>query len=143
MPKSYLWKAHIFMNAFIPFSNTLFGHTKSQWFGMGEPLPKQVAQQWRKWCNGAGYIKTDLDTLILKHYYNELRLPTMWLHAEDDEIATEKNVDDMIRVMPNIIAHKKLLKPSDYQLQEIGHMKYFSSKSKAIWPEALNWLEQH
>ena len=31
MRKSYLLKAHFFMNFYIPVSNLLFGHTKSQW----------------------------------------------------------------------------------------------------------------
>ena len=38
MRKRYLFKAHFFMNLFIPLSNLFFGHTKSQWVGMGEPL---------------------------------------------------------------------------------------------------------
>ena len=67
MRKGYLLKAHFFMNFYIPVSNLLFGHTKSQWVGMGEPLPKKVARQWQKWCNGKGYVKTGFGSDINKH----------------------------------------------------------------------------
>lgn len=44
----------IWLNLFIPVSNLIFGHTKSKWMGMGEPLPKKVASDWSRRCNGKG-----------------------------------------------------------------------------------------
>jgi predicted alpha/beta hydrolase len=79
--------ALFFMNWFIPFNNLLFGYTNSQWIGMGEPLPKQVAQQWSEWCNGTGYIKTYLDRNRVTHFYDELKCDSLWVNATDDKIA--------------------------------------------------------
>ncbi len=141
MNKSYLVKAHFFMNLFIPFSNTVWGHTKSQLVGMGEPLPKTVAQQWREWCNGQGYVKTAFGKTVHKHLYDELSIPSMWVNAIDDDIANDKNVDDMISVFKASPAHKLILSPKDHDLDEIGHMKFFSRKSKVLWKHVLHWLE--
>ncbi|MEM1219915.1 MAG: alpha/beta fold hydrolase, partial [Bacteroidota bacterium] len=69
MDYPFRFTANFFMNFYIPVSNLLFGHTKSQWVGMGEPLPSGVAAQWSKWCNGSGYVAVDLDTVIKEHHY--------------------------------------------------------------------------
>ena len=136
-------QAHFFMNMLIPLSNLVFGHTKSQWFGMGEPLPKKVAAEWRWWCNHAGYTETAFGKTIHQHLYHELDTPMLWLYASDDGIANSTNVDDMIRVFSNSQSQKRLLKPQDFQLKEIGHMGFFKAKNKVLWPIALAWLEQH
>ncbi|MBQ4879132.1 alpha/beta fold hydrolase [Pseudoalteromonas luteoviolacea] len=136
-------KSHFFMNVFIPFSNLLFGHTKSQWFGMGEPLPSAVSKQWRSWCNGKGYVKTAFGKTIDKHYFSELTLPALWVNAVDDFIANDKNVRDMMSVSPNMKAETLTLKPKEFGLKEIGHMKFFSRRSEVLWQICLDWLVKH
>lgn len=136
-------KSYFFLNIFIPLSNFFFGETRSQYVGMGEPLPKLVAQQWSKWCNGNGYVKVDLDTTIQKHLYYELSIPALWIHATDDEIANINNVNDMLSVYPNLDAKILTLDPNKLGCTHIGHMTFFSSKNKKLWSYALNWLEQY
>ena len=137
------FKSHFFMNMFIPFSNTMFGYTKSQRFGMGEPLPKQVAKQWQTWCNGSGYVKTAFNKTVFTHYYNELTMPALWVNAVDDFIATDENVRDMMSVSPNLAAKTLTLSPGDHNLKEIGHMAFFSRRANTLWPIALDWLNSH
>lgn len=136
-------KAHFFMNFFIPVNNLLFGHTKSQWVGMGEPLPKHAARQWQKWCNGKGYVKTAFGKTVHEHWYDELAMPSLWVNAEDDYIANKKNVIDMISVFKKMPAKSMTLVAKKHDLKEIGHMKFFSRKSNVLWPYALDWLNQH
>lgn len=132
-----------FMNVFIPLSNMIFGHTKSQWVGMGEPLPSMVAAQWTKWCNGAGYVATDFEKAIDRHFYDDLKVPSKWLYATDDYIANLINVKDMIRVYANSTYEIEKLDPKELGYNEIGHMKFFSSKKEALWSRLLSWLELH
>ncbi len=140
---SFKWKSSFFLNVYIPVSNFIFGHTKSQWVGMGEPLPKLVAAEWSKWCNGEGYVKVDLDNQTIKeHFYDALTFNSLWLHASDDEIANYANVKDMIRVYSKANAKIITIEPSEYGYKEIGHMKFFSSKRKELWKYALDWLNE-
>lgn len=143
MRKSYLLKAHFFMNFYIPLSNLLFGHTKSQWVGMGEPLPKNVARQWQKWCNGKGYVKTGFDSDIQQHYYNEINIPSKWLLASDDDIANLLNVHDMLSVFPNMPAEIEELDPHEHNVQEIGHMGFFSRRCQHLWPIVTDYFHQY
>ncbi|MGB1297639.1 MAG: alpha/beta fold hydrolase [Psychrobium sp.] len=143
MKLSYRLKAHYFMNFFIPLNNALFGFTQSDWVGMGEKLPLNVASQWRKWCNGQGYVKTAFGKEVTSHLYNRLELPMCWLNAADDDIANDANVDDMISVFTQSSATRMRLKPTEHKLNEIGHMKFFSRRSAKLWPLVTDWLAQH
>ncbi len=133
--------AHFFMNVLIPLSNRLFGHTKSQWVGMGEPLPRRVGEEWARWCNGEGYIKVDFGTFIHDHHYDSLAIPSRWLAATDDPIATEANVREMIEVYSKIESELIFLEPGRFGYSGIGHMGFFSSKKKSLWDHATDWLD--
>lgn len=135
--------AEFFMNMFIPFNNFFFGKTNSQWVGMGETLPKKVAQQWQKWCNGSGYVKTAFGKEIKEHNYDVLKFPSLWIHATDDGIANYKNVKEMVAVYTNSDVEIVTLNPKELGYKEIGHMKFFSSKNKELWKYALDFLDKH
>lgn len=135
-------KAHFFMNFFIPSNNLLFGFTNTHWMGMGEPLPKKSAQQWAEWCNSKGYVKKYIDTTSVTHFYNDLKCPSLWINATDDDIANDKNVEDMIRVFPQLKAERLTIEPAKYGLREVGHMKFFSNQNKKLWLLAKDWLDK-
>ena len=144
MDMPYKLKAMGFMDAFIPITNLTFGYTPADKIGMGEPLPRGVARQWREWCNGAGYIKTDFGKSIHTHFYDEIDIPALWLGFSDDEIANSKNIDDMIRVFSKMPVEKRFFEPEEFGLNSIGHMRYFSSRTNAkapqLWQMAVDWL---
>ncbi len=146
MGMPYKLKAMGFMDAFIPFTNLTLGYTPSDKIGMGEPLPRGVARQWREWCNGAGYIKTAFGKSIHTHFYDALNMPALWLGFSDDDIANSENMDDMIRVFTNMPVEKRFLNPEDFGLNQIGHMRYFSSKTNAkapeLWQMAVDWFSK-
>jgi len=78
MSSPFRFSALFFMNFFIPISNVLFGKTNSQWVGMGEPLPKALATQWSRWCNGQGYVATDFGGSLVPHYgYTPLMMASL------------------------------------------------------------------
>lgn len=135
--------AAFYLNVFIPISNFFFGKTNSQWVGMGEPLPKKVGKQWKKWCNGKGYVATDFGKEIKDHYYDKLEIPSLWLHAIDDGIANYKNVEEMTHVYSNSDVEIITLDPKELGEKSIGHMSFFSSKNKELWKYAINWLNKN
>lgn len=143
MALPYRIKAHFFMNVFIPVNNMLFGHTKSHLVGMGEPLPRSVARQWQRWCNGQGYVKTAFGKEVTQHWYEAIDFPSHWLLASDDDIACERNARDMISVYPNMPAELEVVKPEEANISDIGHMKFFSRQCQSLWPKATGFFEKH
>lgn len=139
----FLLQAVFFMYIFIPINNLCFGYTNTQWMGMGEPLPKNVARQWKEWCNGKGYVKTAFGKSIKEHWYDSLDFPSLWLNAADDNIAINENVSDMISVFTKLPSETQTIEAQDFGLKEIGHMKFFSRKNKVLWKLALDWLNKN
>ncbi|WP_296244936.1 alpha/beta fold hydrolase, partial [Psychrobacter sp. UBA6766] len=134
MDMPYKLKAMGFMDAFIPLTNLALGYTPADKIGMGEPLPRGVARQWREWCNGAGYIKTAFGKSVQTHFYDDITTPSLWLGFSDDEIANSTNMDDMIRVFSKMPVEKRFFEPKEFGLNSIGHMRYFSRKTHVKAP---------
>lgn len=143
MKNPFKLNALFFLNIYIPINNLLFGKTNSQWVGMGEPLPKKVANQWKKWCNGKGYVETDFGKEIKEHHFYELNCPSMWLHATDDGIANLENVKDMTRVYAKSKIKIIPLNPEELKKKSLGHMGFFSSKNKELWSYAIQWFNKN
>ncbi len=133
-------KAFLFLNIFIPINNRLFGISNCQWVAMGEPLPKLVGKQWSRWCNGYGYLATDFGKEITEQWYDQIEIPTIWLHSTDDEISNYKNVTEMLSVFPKLDKNIVTIHPQDHGYTKIGHMKFFSYKRKNLWQYAIKWL---
>ncbi|MDO5651839.1 MAG: alpha/beta fold hydrolase [Moraxella sp.] len=140
MRPAYRIKAKFFLNGVLPITAKFTGKGRSDWIGMGEPLPRDVALQWRDWCNASSYIQSAFGREVQTHYYDKVNLPALWLNAPDDDIATNANVHEMIAVFPNMQARTRTLIPQDFGLSEIGHMKFFSRKSQVLWGIATEWL---
>lgn len=136
-------KAHFFMSAFIPLNNFLMGYTNSPLINMGEPLPKKVAAQWSEWCRGSGYIQMALGEYVFHHHYDDLAIPSMWVNATDDDIAINKNVEDMIRVYKSLKVERLILDPKKLGYPSIGHMNFFRDKYQELWHHTIKWLDQH
>lgn len=135
--------ASFFLNIFIPVSNLLFGQTNSHWVGMGQPLPKKVAAQWRKWCNSKGYVEADFGQEIKTHHYDEIKCPSLWLHATDDGIANLENVKDMTRIYSQSATQIQTLDPIKLNKKSLGHMGFFCSKNKDLWNIAVDFFDEN
>ncbi|MDW3190842.1 MAG: alpha/beta fold hydrolase [Cytophagales bacterium] len=143
IPYPFKVQGSFFLKVFMPVSSLIFGQANNQWMGMGEPLPKNVALQWSKWCVRPGYVANDFGKAIESHFYDELTLPSKWVHATDDAIANLNNVKDMIRIYTKTKADILTLNPKESGFSSLGHMQFFSSKKKELWKLAVEWFEEH
>ena len=139
---SYKYQALFYMNVFIPVTNLLFGRTQSHWMGMGEPLPKGVGAQWRRWCNGQGYAKTEFGTSIKHQYYDQLTQPALWIRATDDDISPQANMEDILTVYHRLDVTRKIINPRDHGLTHLGHMHFFARHGLPFWADIVSWLKQ-
>ena len=130
----FFWlKARFFMSILIPVANFLLGYTPAQWVGMGEPLPRGVARQWATWCSGSGYVKMALGKEVQQHWFDIFSGHMMWMFAEDDPIAVQPNVEEMMNVFSRARSTMLRIKPEEYARKEIGHMKFFSRATQQLW----------
>lgn len=133
--------AQVLMKLWMPVSNRLFGYSKAKAIGWGEDLPRHVAEQWTYWCSGPGYVENDFGSAITEHHYFDIKAPILNLAFVDDPIATEHNVDDLMRLFTSAVIVKKRVAPSDFGLKEVGHVGFFRRASRAIWPLVGDFLD--
>ncbi|NUF85679.1 alpha/beta hydrolase family protein, partial [Acinetobacter seifertii] len=114
--------APVMFNLIFPISSLVKGYGATQFIGMGENLPKKVAQQWREFCSHPGYVKNAIGKTIFHDFHSEIQCSITAIWADDDEIATKCNVKELLSLYPN--ANKKMieLNPKDLGYKSIGHM---------------------
>lgn len=129
--------APVMFDVIFRLSNTLLGYGATKVIGMGENLPKDVARQWREFCQTGKYIKHSMGTTIDKDYHDDITCPIHAFYAIDDQIATKANVHDFFELFPNAsITYHKLI-PSDFGLTDIGHMKLFKQSHNVLWQQVM------
>jgi predicted alpha/beta hydrolase len=132
--------AWFMLEIYIPATCALLGYTPTQITGWGEDLPEGVARQWAEWCTEPGYVSNAFGRSIARHYYDEIRCPLLNLRCSDDPIATEANVDDLLRLFPGAEIERIVIRPEDYGLDEIGHIDLFRRRCRATWEPLLDWI---
>lgn len=126
--------APVMFNIIFPVSSLVKGYGATQFIGMGENLPKNVAKQWAEFCSKPGYVMNAIGKTIFEDYHQQIQCPITSFWATDDEIATRSNVKDLLRLYPN--AQTKLIELNPQQLgyKQIGHMLMFKKSHQKIWP---------
>jgi predicted alpha/beta hydrolase len=117
------------------------GYLPASWFGLGEDLPKGVAAEWRSWCLNPSYFGKYFGRSIQQQFYREVRIPIHFLYAEDDLIATDKTVESLRGFYTSAITTIEKIALRETNLQKIGHLGFFSRKSKEqLWGKAVTYL---
>lgn len=128
--------APVMFKGIFPLARITLGYGPTQAIGMGENLPKDVARDWAQFCSQPGYVINAIGKTVTldQDYHKEIRIPVTAIWASDDEIATEANVQDLLRLYPNAPTEAIELKPKELGHKRIGHMMMFKQSHQNIWP---------
>lgn len=126
--------APVMFKMIFPVSSLVKGYGATKFLGMGENLPKNVAKQWAEFCSKPGYVMNAIGKTIFEDYHNEIQCPITVYWSSDDEIATEANVKDLLRLYPKASTEMIELKPKDTGHKAIGHMLMFKKSHQNLWP---------
>ncbi|WP_390451951.1 alpha/beta hydrolase family protein [Chryseobacterium sp. Alg-005] len=124
-----------------PLATQLLGYFPSHWFGLGESLPKNCAYDWRTLILN----KKSTNGLLEKidDYSKDLTQKAFVIRAEDDAWLTEKGVKSLLNdTYPNLKPTYRLVRVSESEKGEIGHVNFFRSYNKKLWDIILNELIQ-
>lgn len=124
-----------------PLTTQLLGYFPSEWFGLGESLPKNCAYDWRTLILN----KKSTNGLLEKidDYSKDLTQKVFVIRAEDDAWLTEKGVKSLLNdTYPNLKPTYRLVRVSESEKGEIGHINFFRSYNKKLWNIILNELIQ-
>lgn len=123
-----------------PLFTELFGYFPAHWFGLGESLPKHCAYDWRTLILN----RKSTNNLLLKtdDFSKDLKQKVFVIRAEDDVWLTEKGVQSLLNeTYPNLKPTYRLIKTSESEKREIGHVNFFRSYNKNLWEIILNEIK--
>lgn len=123
-----------------PVTTGLLGYFPAHWFGLGESLPKNCAFDWRTLILN----KKSTNRLLEKidDHSKKLTQKTFVIRAEDDIWLTEKGVLSLLNdTYPNLKPTYRLVKTSESDKKEIGHINFFRSYNQKLWSIILNELK--
>lgn len=132
--------APLMFNLIFPISSRLKGYGATQFIGMGENLPKNVAKQWAEFCSRPGYVTNAIGKTIFADYHQQIQCPMSVYWSSDDEIATHANVTQLLSLYPHAKTQMHELVPSEYGFKSIGHMAMFKRSHQVLWPILIQEL---
>lgn len=142
MPLGEKIKVQIVWNIVFPPLVAVTGYLPWSKFNMGADLPKDVYQQWRRWCKNPTYFFADpgLDHLVQR--FAQVQTPIYAVSALDDAWALPISRQAFMQHYRHAPLHSINLKPQRYGLKQIGHMGYFRQGSEKIWDDVLNQFNE-
>lgn len=122
-----------------PLSTKILGYFPGNWFGLGESLPAGSAFDWQTLILSRRSTNKLLEKV--KDHSKELTQKVFVIRAEDDAWLTEKGVKSLLEeTYPNMRPTYRLIKTSESEKNEIGHINFFRSFNRKLWNIILNEL---
>ena len=143
MPKVERLKVQLMWNVVFPLMVKKAGYLPWSKLNMGEDLPLNVYQLWRKWCKNPHYCFEDTEYTFLHEMYAKINIPLYAAVALDDAWALPKSRDVFMSYYKNADLHLIDLAPKSFGLSEIGHMGYFRKNANEIWNKVAKTFEQY
>jgi predicted alpha/beta hydrolase len=134
-------KAKLLMNVYMPLSAAALGYVPARWLGWGEDLPKAVALQWAAWCRQKGYVQNAFAKDRNLDHHADVRAPLLSWSATDDPIATEANVDDLLRAFTHAKVTRLRRTPESLGKKAVGHIGFFKQDLSSEWGVVVDWLQ--
>lgn len=124
-----------------PVLTNLFGYLPSKKVNGMENLPKNVADQWRRWGTHHKYMLGD--PTIGAHYYEQIRSELIAFSMADDPLAPKPAVEWMTNIYTNAQTKRIHLYPRDHGAGKIGHFGIFKERFEpTLWKMMLKEIEQ-
>jgi predicted alpha/beta hydrolase len=108
--------------------------------GVGEDLPRGVAEEWARWCTSPDYLVSEHPDAIAR--FARFHPPLAFYSFTDDDFAPERTVGALLdRLPPRGIDHRRI-DPKNLGKGPIGHFGFFRPKFReSLWREASAFLK--
>ncbi|HMR07190.1 MAG TPA: alpha/beta fold hydrolase [Polyangiaceae bacterium] len=124
----------------LPLVSGLWGYAPGR-FGLGEDLPKGVAEEWSKWCLSPGYLRDHVADASAR--FARFDRPTLLFSFSDDDYAPKATVDAMVWALASAPLIHRRFAPSDLQARSVGHFGFFRRQREDLWREVVDHLDAH
>lgn len=132
------WKLNFIWRAVVPTLTASFGYLPGQ-AGLGEDLPRGVAEEWAAWCSNPEYL--------IAHYpdarerFARFDKPLLFYSFDDDEIAPRRAVAALIDKLSGAQLDHHSISPKAFGGKTIGHFGFFRPRfERSLWLETVRFL---
>lgn len=123
-----------------PITTSLLGYFPAHWFGLGESLPKNCANDWRSLILNRKSTNSLLEKI--PDFSKKLTQKVLVIRAEDDTWLTEKGVRSLLEeTYIHLKPTYRLVKTSESKKGEIGHINFFRSYNQQLWHIILEYIK--
>lgn len=131
-PRPQRWRRAAEWFVGIPVTTALFGRVPKA--VLGEPLPKNVAREWARWCRHPDYILRD-DSDARRAGFARVRCPVLAYGFDDDDYGPPASVDWWAAQLVNAKVERA------QRRGPVGHFGFFKPKMRAtLWNEAVDFV---
>lgn len=118
----------------IPGLSPLLGRFPSRRLGLGEDLPRGVAEQWARWGRDPDYLlRGDAKR---REQYAQLRMPILMVSLDGDRFAPHAAVDALAGFYSGAKVERRRLPKTP----TTGHFTVFRPGDPAVWGALADWL---
>lgn len=109
-----------------------FGYLPSKKISKMESLPKNVAEEWAKWCRSSDYLFASYSHKSL--FFDRIKCEVTSISIDDDFFAPRKAVEWLTLKFANASVKRLHFIPKNFKVSKIGHFSLFTEKFRvSIW----------
>lgn len=124
--------------ALVPAFNATLGYLPGR-AGIGEDLPRGVAEEWARWCTHPEYLVSEHPDAVAR--FGRFNRPAAFYSFTDDEYGPPGAVGALLALLPKATVEHRRVDPKELAKGPIGHFGFFRSRFREpFWDEALAFL---
>jgi predicted alpha/beta hydrolase len=132
------WKLGFIWHALVPTLTASFGYLPGE-MGLGEDLPRGVAEEWARWCKNPDYLMSAYPEA--RERFARFDKPMLFYSFDDDEIAPRRAVAALIERLSGAQLEHHAISPKAFGNEPIGHFGFFRPRfEQTLWLEAVRFL---
>lgn len=130
-------KLRVLFGGVLPAVTRSFGYLPGA-MGVGEDLPRGVAEEWARWCLTRGYFLQAHP--VARRRFARFDKPTLLFSMSDDDYAPEPAVAQLVGLLSNAPLEHRRVVPSELGVGAIGHFGFFRPRfTDTLWRE-VRWF---
>lgn len=137
-PARFLPLVLLFWLVLGPVTTWLFGYTPGKHSGIGADLPPRVFWQWRRWCMSRTFHQPEWGRAMPVPDFTRFKGEVTLVGIADDVMIPPPRVRLLARYYPAAagIEYREIA-PKSVGAAGIGHLRIFSERCKAAWPQIM------
>jgi predicted alpha/beta hydrolase len=133
------WRFALTWKAVVPGLTSVFGYLPGK-AGLGEDLPRGVAEEWARWCSHPDYLVSEHPAARAR--FARFDRPTLFYSFTDDTFAPEGAVNALVdRLSGAELTHRRL-DPRELGAPSVGHFGFFRPRFEdSLWRETRWFID--